>query len=137
MSKKVVTDDTLSKILAKIKGVLLTKADASHVHDEYLTSDDLGDIDSGSKIITYTASFYYINADTNELVYVEGLLATDNFIASPIYTNDTTKNIAIQKAWNCIDRLYCDSDGMLNVYCFSKTPAIPDDGLHVKLTIFR
>ena len=137
MSKKVVTDDTLSKILAKVKGVLLTKADASHTHEEYLTSDDLNNIDSGTKVVTYTASFYYINANTNEMVSVDGLLATDNFIASPIYTNDTTKNIAIQEAWNCIDRLYCDYDGMLNVYCFSETPTIPDDGLHVKLTVFR
>ena len=199
MAKKVVTDDILTKIISKIKGNLLGKADVDHTHDEYLAKQDVNnlatknelaqkadtehtheqyvkqqditnlatknevaqkadndhthneyvtqenignlatkdDLESKVTVTTYTASFYYINAKTYETVRVEGLLATDNFVASPIFGIDEELNALIQEAWSCIDRLYCDVDGLLNVYCFSDTPNIPDSGLHIRLTVFR
>lgn len=111
----------------------------SHIESEemHLTQWQSTKINNSVRIETYTASFTSINVGTATNVDVNGLYDTDNFIAYPVYTSDDTTNIEIQNAWNCIDRLYCDTDGVLTAYCFSKAPSIPSGGLNIELTIFR
>lgn len=90
-----------------------------------------------AETITYTTTIpstgwtaeapYYVD------VAIEGLLATDNPMITPVYTGTVGTDTTIKEAWNKIDRAVTSADS-LRVYAFEE---VPSANIPVQLQVVR